>query len=285
MGCVQMMELRRFVPRPVKRIARAAIRLSHGGIDVAQLALVKRDFRRRYGPRFVAAIHPRDEMFLHHRPEHRTHAEAAVAYFQKGEVILRDLETVLENIGVRWNSVESFLDFACGHGRVTRLAACRLPPQRVVASDINREAVDFVRQRFGVRGFYSTYFFRDLPTTELYDLIFVVSLFSHLAESYWEAWFARLSRMLTPRGVLVFTTLGPTLLHGRTEARPVSDGFHFELWNETHGRLAREYYGLAFVTEHYVRRIAESNGVGRIVGYYRDHLGAFQDVYALAKSG
>jgi len=283
------MELRRFIPRPVKRIARSAVDaaacLGHRGIDAVQLVLAKRDFRRRYGPRFVATIHPRDEMFLHHRPEHRTHAEAAVAYLQKAEVILRDLETVLENTGVRWDSVESFLDFACGHGRVTRLAACRLPPQRVVASDINREAVDFVRQRFGVRGFYSTENPRDLPTTELYDLIFVVSLFSHLTQSYWEAWFARLSRMLTPRGVLVFTTHGPTLLRGRTGARPVSDGFHFELWNETRGRLAPAYYGMTFVTENYVRRIAESNGVGRIAGYYRDHLGAFQDVYALAKSG
>jgi len=42
---------------------------------------------------------------------------------------------------------------------------------------------------------------------------------------------------------------------------------------------------MMFVTEHYVRRIAESNGLGRIAGRYRDHLGAFQDIYALAKSG
>jgi 2-polyprenyl-3-methyl-5-hydroxy-6-metoxy-1,4-benzoquinol methylase len=47
-------------------------------------------------------------------------------------------------------------------------------------SDIDHRAVDFVKDKLGVRGFYSAPTAEQLSHDQRYDVIVAVSLFSHL---------------------------------------------------------------------------------------------------------
>ena len=54
---------------------------------------------------------------------------------------------------LQWLAVpaqSAWLDFGCGYGRVIRFLVERVPPDRIWASDVAHEAVDFCRSEFGV---------------------------------------------------------------------------------------------------------------------------------------
>ena len=155
-------------------------------------------------------------------------------------------------------------------------------------SDIDKPAVDFVTRRFGVRGFYSTRGAGELAHDGRYDLIVVVSLFSHLAVDQWGPWLKRLTDLLNDGGVLLFTTHGPGLIDGLHQAlRPrleaPAENFVYLQANETFGRLPTAYYGSAYVSDKYVREQVESHGLGRLVGFLPRRLLGFQDVYLVER--
>jgi SAM-dependent methyltransferase len=79
------------------------------------------------------------------------------------------------------------LEFASGHGRFTRHLVKAIGPGRVTVSDVVADAVDFARQSFGVQGFVSHAVPEQLAWPRRYDLVFVLSLFSHLPRGSWGA--------------------------------------------------------------------------------------------------
>ncbi len=223
-------------------------------------------------------------MFRFYRWQRRTDPSAAIEYLKSGESMFIDVEEICADLRYPLTGVRSLLEFACGYGRLTRFLVCRLPASEVTVADIDHSAVDFTHNMFQVKSFYSVAEADKLVHHETYGLIFVGSLFSHLAPPVWSAWLKRLYAMLSEGGILVFSTHGMNLHSAALDkGSKKANGFYFAEINETAGRLSTNYYGTAYVSETYVRQMVSSEGLGKVIGFYPNKLCEAQDVYAIRK--
>jgi SAM-dependent methyltransferase len=107
--------------------------------------------------------------------------------------------------------VEAVLDFGCGCGRVTRHWADF--DGAVAGSDLDQTAVDWCRRnlpfgRFEVNGLEPPLAFEDAS----FDLVYALSVFTHLPAELQLAWRDELLRVLRPSGYLLVTTHGRSYL-------------------------------------------------------------------------
>lgn len=201
-------------------------------------------------------------------------------YFADGWRTLSELMLLLEAVDQPLLKTPQVLEFASGHGRFTRHLVKALGAGRVTVSDVVPSAVGFSRQVFGVEGFLSASVPEDVQWPRRYDLVFVLSLFSHLPRSTWSRWLQVLRSAVAPGGLLVFST------HGIKAARFDSvqlddDGFFFAPSSESSAIDVQEY-GTAFTSEDFVvQRIAETWGAQALVHRSPVHFWNHQDAYVL----
>ncbi len=134
--------------------------------------------KNMYGDKFIFDIDERDEMYQFSAAHPSSHTSDPVAeYFKIGEIIVDCLVDVLDDIDYNVNKIHSFLDFACGYGRSIRFLVHRIPKDKITVADVDKSAVDFCKNTFGVKGFYSVMDPEKLYHNDKYDIIYVVSLF------------------------------------------------------------------------------------------------------------
>lgn len=197
------------------------------------------------------AIAPQDDIF-HFFAGHPTSNNPLRDYLADGWRTLSELLLLLERADQPLVKMNHVLEFASGHGRFTRHLVKAIGPGRVTVSDVVADAVDFARQSFGVQGFVSHAVPEQLAWPRRYDLVFVLSLFSHLPRGSWSRWLARLWDAVAPGGLLVFST------HGIEAARRAGvalddSGYFFAASSESNAIDAQEY-GTAFTSEAFVRQ-------------------------------
>ncbi len=203
-------------------------------------------------------------------------------YLADGWRTLAELVLLLEQAGHPLLQARSFLEFASGHGRFTRHLVKALGAQRVVVSDVVADAVTFARDAFGVEGFVSAAVPEDVRWERQHDVVFVLSLFSHLPPATWSRWLRRLYGMVAPGGVLVFTTHGAEAVRKQGVALD-AEGYFFTPSSESSAIDGQEY-GTAFTSEAYVRaRIAEHLPGARLLQFSPQHFWHHQDAYVLEK--
>jgi len=121
------------------------------------------------------------------------------------------------------------LDFGCGWGRIMRFFLKDIDPARLHGTDVSEEMVAFCRREFR----WGTVNRNDpLPPTRfadgMFDLIYALSVFSHLSEDTHRKWLAEFKRILVPGGVLIATTWGRELItrcrdyRGRTDLTSIT---------------------------------------------------------------
>ena len=187
---------------------------------------------------------------------HGTWSSPLRDYLADGWRTLSELVLLLERANRTLTGNTRVLEFASGHGRFTRHLVKALGADCVTVSDVVPGAVAFSTARFGVDGFVSTTDPAALRWPERYDLVFVLSLFSHLPRCTWGAWLTRLWEAVAPGGALVFTT------HGEYAAQRAGvswndDGFHFVAASESKA-IAADEYGTAFTSPAFVERQIEA---------------------------
>jgi 2-polyprenyl-3-methyl-5-hydroxy-6-metoxy-1,4-benzoquinol methylase len=244
-------------------------------------------YRRKYGGQFVSMIDGEDDL-LHYGfdlasayPAFRYY-NAVRMYLEGGEWNAAEVETVLGDVGFSLREAGSVLEFACGYGRLTRHFVPRIGPSKITVSDIDHRAVDFVRNQFGVRGFYSAGTGEELIHEDRYDAIVVVSLFSHLSIRDWGPWLKRLNQMLNADGVLLFSTHNVNDAD-KKDVQAKAEGFLYREQNETRGRLNVKHYGTAYVNEQYVEQVVSENFAGRLLKFCPHALMGGQDAYVLQR--
>lgn len=154
-----------------------------------------------------AQISPDDDIFRFFA-NHPTSKNPVRDYLSDGWRTMVELHEILDQTGRSVRRCESMLEFASGHGRFTRHLARVLNQGQLTVSDVVPGSVDFLRDTLGVKGFYSSTKPDELTIPEKYDVIFVLSLFSHLPSTVWSAWFKVLHAALKPDGLLIFSTHG-----------------------------------------------------------------------------
>jgi hypothetical protein len=171
-------------------------------------------------------------------------------YFADGWRTLSELMLLLEVVDQPLLKTNHFLEFASGHGRFTRHLVKALGAQRVTVSDVVPSAVAFSKSTFGVHGFESELIPEQVLFPQRYDVVFVLSLFSHLPKSTWGRWLKCLYGGVAKGGVLVFST------HGMKAAKHDNvtldaDGFFFAPSSES-SAIDVNQYGTTFTSEDFV---------------------------------
>ena len=160
--------------------------------------------------------------------------------------------------GCEFESLTSILDFGCGCGRVIRHLRTR--GKLVIGSDIDSEAIAWCNENLStIAKFDPNDPSPPLPYADAsFDLIYAISVFTHLPEELAMPWLRELNRILRPGGLLVTSVLGGdtlfALMPDDKNAREEfsESGFYYTQRFTTDG--LPEFYGLAFHDRSYIER-------------------------------
>jgi SAM-dependent methyltransferase len=138
------------------------------------------------------------------------HADPEI--FVGGGAVTRDMiRGTLAAEGAELESFGSILDFGCGCGRVARYWAGLSGPE-LHGCDYNPQLVAWCRENLGFMETRVNGLGPPLPyEDDRFDLVYAISVFTHLTQELTLAWLDELTRVLRPGGTLLLTTHG--LLH------------------------------------------------------------------------
>ncbi|MCX6629395.1 MAG: class I SAM-dependent methyltransferase [Candidatus Solibacter sp.] len=190
-----------------------------------------------------------------------------MSFYPTGQTAVAQMHALLQHRGTDFDELQSILDFGCGCGRVLLALYHEGLPGRLYGSDIDKEAVQWCRENFGSAATFDSN--EPLPPTRYagnsFDLVYAISVFTHLPEDNQDAWLAELRRILKPGGLLLTTIHGPRI-HGmlppELEAAVVKKGFFYvgqadEKWPSYLGAKTDglpDFYRLTYHTFDYVRK-------------------------------
>lgn len=214
----------------------------------------------------------------------RVHGDQSLdGFIQVGKRCADDIAKALAVIGRPLANFKNALDFGCGSARILRWLHEANPDLKLSGSDIDAQAIDWCKKAFPSLEFSVN---PGMPPSNFkdaqFDLIYVVSVFTHLNEEFQDAWMAELRRILSPSGILIITLHGEHALKKHPQHRQKGlgpTGFcylpeahwhkYFPTWYGT------TYHSEAYVRSHFLRWF-------EIVSFSKAGLGDFQDLAILA---
>jgi SAM-dependent methyltransferase len=225
-------------------------------------------------------IHPDDEIFrfFYNHPECTNPLRD---YFADGWRSLLELMVVLEKIDCPLIGCDSFLEFASGYGRLTRHLSKFPGSDKVHAADLMPESVEFIKEKFAIDGFYSNKDPDKLEFPQQYEVVFVLSLFSHLPKRSWGKWLGVLFSAVKPGGYLIFSTHGEGFAR-RNKVELDQQGFFFIASSES-SHLAGEEYGTSITSAEFVKNTVAGFDDMEVALFQADHFWAGQDAWAIKK--
>jgi SAM-dependent methyltransferase len=212
-------------------------------------------------------------------PDHATRG-----YFGGGRSDAEHVKTLVARLGLSERPFR-LLEFASGYGRVTRHLKVILPNVSVTASDIHPEAVSFIRDRLGVEAVASHKEPASANIGSGYDLIVVLSLFSHLPERMFGAWLRKLTSALSPDGFLMFTTHGDATIQKYPHLTALLDrnlGYGFSEDSDQRD-IDTSDYGTAIVRPSYVARQIEESTDATLISFTSSNWFGLQDEWIIQR--
>lgn len=140
-------------------------------------------------------------------------------FIRSGTWAAEAIRDALGRAGVPMEGLRSLLDFGCGCGRVLRhWQGLARGGTEIHGSDYNPELTGWCQVslpfvRIGSNGLAPPVHYGD----EQFDLIYALSVWTHLSEELQNSWLAELHRVLRPGGHLLMTTHGEHFIGHLTE--------------------------------------------------------------------
>ena len=132
-----------------------------------------------------------------------------------GHRSLDEIERTLGGIGKSLEDSARALDFGCGCGRILRWLEPVSRGTELYGVDIDPEAIAWTQEHLP---FAKTSVNQPLPPLDFpeahFDLIYNHSVFTHIDESFQDAWLAELRRVTMPGGAVVLTVMGDHAFEG-----------------------------------------------------------------------
>lgn len=226
-------------------------------------------------------ISPQDDIYRFF-DGHPTSVNPLRDYLADGWRTLSELMLLLESVDRPLLGARSFLEFASGHGRFSRHLLKALDRERVTVSDVVPDAMRFATDVLGAKAVLSSARPEALVLPQRYDMVFVLSLFSHLPQSTWGRWLSRLYEAVAPGGVLVFSTHGEEAAR-RQGVKLDTDGYFFAPSSESKA-IDAEQYGTTFTNERFVRdRIGAELGDARVTAFKPVWFWHHQDAWVVSR--
>lgn len=239
------------------------------------------DWKDRQSPSYIAV--PPAKL------RHRVHGNLdKKSFLQIGTNLAQNIRDLCASVGRDIYSFERVLDFGCGSGRVIRNfqdapASCQL-----YGTDIDSELISWCDKslpsfQFSLNGYQPPLSFED----NTFDLIYAISVFTHLNEQFQHAWLRELQRIARPGALLILSANGencismlPSSYHGQIH----NDGFMFIVGATGKLKLDKlpDFYQTAYHTKEYIYR--EWSAYFDVVSYVECGINNHQDAILLRKS-
>ena len=189
------------------------------------------------------------------------------SFYPSGRKAVAQMKSLLEECQYRVNDGARVLDFGCGCGRILVNVFHAMPGWQLFGTDVDEEAIAWCRENLASAATFDAN--AKLPPlryeSETFDLVYCVSVFTHLPRDLQLAWLGELRRILRPGGVLITTIHGPKMHAGLPpEVRKVvaEKGFvhvdetnpDWPAWLGAKTQGLPEWYRLTYHGHEYVRR-------------------------------
>jgi ubiquinone/menaquinone biosynthesis C-methylase UbiE len=197
------------------------------------------------------------------------------------------LESLLMRyINKQFKDFPMILDFGCGCGRIIRAFRSRLPAQMLHGTDIDPEAIDWLRNNYkGMAQFEVNPHMPPMAYTDnAFDLIYSISIFTHLPEDMQFAWLSELQRIAKPGAYLVLTTHGEKHfrnLLGDEHVKITESGFFYRESGSALTEGLPTFYQTSYHAASYIRK--EWQSYFDVVAIVPEGLDSWQDVIVLQK--
>ena len=219
---------------------------------------------------------------------HRVHGSLdKESFLQVGETVAQNIRDLCAIVERNVYSFENVLDFGCGCGRVIRNfqeapASCQFH-----GTDIDSELVSWCEKylpnvRWSTNGSWPPLPFAD----DTFDLIYAISVFTHINEEFQHAWLGELRRIAKRGATIILTVQGEYCIKNLAPSDPSqirSDGFIFI--SGTTGKLKLDglpdFYQNAYHTQEYIHR--EWSAYFDLVRYVERGVKDYQDAVILQK--
>ena len=186
----------------------------------------------------------------------RVHGAEELAAFHKiGQVVAGDLEGTIKSIDLELNNRSNILDFGCGCGRIISWFQDLHPNSKFYGTDIDSEAITWCQENLSHLGHFSVNeAMPPLPYQDrFFDLLYSISIFTHLPEKMQFAWLKELQRVCKPGAYLLLTVHGEHLFPKNAESPKTEfDNKGFYYWIEKYSNGLPEFYQTSFHTETYI---------------------------------
>jgi SAM-dependent methyltransferase len=218
---------------------------------------------------------------------HRVHGDGSLAGFlEVGKRSRLDLEAALVRSGRALGDFTDVLDFGCGCGRTLLWLAEVGGGARLHGTDIDAEAVEWCRANLGFATFTANEPLPPLACADgSFDLVYAVSVLTHLDEEYQCRWLEELRRVTRPGGIVMLTVHGPDRarhdLTPEQQAEVASKGILFVPSLLQRG-IFPEWYQLTYHSREYVEETFSR--YFRLLDYVPLGLNAFQDIVVLERT-
>jgi hypothetical protein len=218
-------------------------------------------------------IHDEDGIFTHILNSGVDRDEALRFYFINGADSAARFERMIGEFLGRPVSELTLLEFASGSGRLTRHLANRW--KEVSVCEVQESALVFLKETFGIAAYRSSHKPEKLDIDRKFDVVFALSFFTHMSEETFARWLARLSALVAPGGLFVFTTHGLASI-----PHLVAMGYQPEARDFWFSPVPSPLYGQAVVSPRYVENARATAAPAMRTIYYREaEWDAQQDVY------
>jgi SAM-dependent methyltransferase len=131
------------------------------------------------------------------------------SFLQSGRQCRQDITAALARVGREMDSFRDVLDFGCGCGRTIIWFSDAARSAHFSGTDIDADAVEWCREHLSFASFGV-----NQPTPSLaygadsFDLVYALSVFTHLDQAYQLLWLRELQRVTRPGGLVLLSLHG-----------------------------------------------------------------------------
>jgi SAM-dependent methyltransferase len=195
------------------------------------------------------------------RLRHRVHGSLdKESFLLVGKTLANNIHNLCKIVDRDIYSFHQVLDFGCGSGRVIRNFQDAPSSCQLYGTDIDSELVRWCEKnlpliRWSVNGFHPPLSYAD----NSFDLIYAISVFTHLDEKFQHAWLKELHRIAMPTAIIILSVHGEyciKTLSPAIQSQIHSNGFMFVTGATGKLKLDKlpDFYQTAFHTKGYIYR-------------------------------